>query len=234
MVHDNLLYVANLGDCKAKLFRKQERLNNSDELEETYIPIKLSITFNASKLYEQQRLREKFKDPDIVVDKGVACYVKGRLQPTRSLGDFYMKYKEFNNPPLNVEERFFRRVIDNFNGPYIESVPDIQVFELCEEDEFLVLATDGLWDWLNSYDAAEIISRHRDDKSLIAGALCNEALARAASKANLDIEQVREMPRSVKRSIHDDISILVVDLKNQVTYKNSANSNSPSNKTKHI
>lgn len=226
VVHDNLLYVANLGDCKAILFRKQVTILHNKEVEISYIPIKLSITFNAGKSYEQKKLREKFKDSDIVVDKGVACYVKGRLQPTRSLGDFYMKYKEFNNPPMNIEERYLRRVIENFNGPYIESEPDIQVFELCEEDEFLILSTDGLWDWLGSKDVAEIIKKNKNDKSHIAEALLKEALTRAASKANLQIEQVMEMPKSVKRSIHDDISLLVVDLKNQVTYKNSTNCHS--------
>ncbi len=125
-----------------------------------------------------------------------------------------------------MEERYLRKVIGNFNGPYIESVPDIQVFELCEEDEFLILSTDGLWDWLGSYDVAEIIKKNKNDKSLIAEALWKEALTRAASRANLQLEQVMEMPKQVKRSIHDDISLLVVDLKNQVTYKNSTNCHS--------
>jgi len=209
-----------LGDCKAKLFRKQENIVN-DKAEVVYVPIKLSITYNASKIYEQIRLKEKFKDGDIVVDKGVACYVKGRLQPTRSLGDFYMKYKEFNTPPVNIEEKYLRKVFTNFNGPYIDRTPDIQVFELVQEDEFLILATDGLWDWLDSQDVSNIINLNRNDKSQIAENLWKEALSRAANKANMKLEQVMEMPRSVKRSIHDDISILVVDLKNQVTYKNT-------------
>lgn len=218
IIHDNHLYVANLGDCKAKLFKRQfegEKL--------VYEPLKITITHNASKFYEQDRLREKFKgEEDIIIDKGRACYVKGRLQPTKTLGDFYMKKKEFNNPPDNAEERYFKRVIDNFNGPYIESSPDVQVFELTNEDEFLVLATDGLWDWLNSKDVADIISRKNDDKKNIAETLVKEALYRAAESRNLKYEQLMHLPQEIKRSIHDDITILVVDLKNQVVYnKNS-------------
>jgi pyruvate dehydrogenase phosphatase len=39
-------------------------------------------------------------EPNIVVCKNPhACYVKGRLQLTRSLGDAYLKHAEFNGSP---------------------------------------------------------------------------------------------------------------------------------------
>ncbi len=218
-MHDNLLVVANLGDCKARLFRRE-----FDGEKVYYEAIKVTITHNASKFYEQDRLREKFKgEADIIIDKGKACYVKGRLQPTKTLGDFYLKRKEFNRPPINAEERYHKRVIENFNGPYIESHPDIQVIELKEEHDFIVLATDGLWDWLDSEAVAEIISENYEDKKNIAESLIKEALTRAAYGGDLKYEQLMHLPQEIKRSIHDDITILVVDLKNQVTYNKSTN-----------
>ena len=48
VVKDNKVYVANAGDSKAMLFRK-----NGDDFER----VKLSKTFNANKKYEQERLR---------------------------------------------------------------------------------------------------------------------------------------------------------------------------------
>lgn len=184
-----------------------------------YEPIKLTTTHNARKFQEQKKLREKFPDDDIIVEKGVSCYVKGRLQPTRTLGDFYMKFKEFNQPSKNMHDRYAKRAMENFNGPYIQHTPEVSIHELTEDDEFLVLATDGLWDWLNARDVADIITLNSDNKKQIAEALWIEALNKAAYRANLgDYEKVLTLPRTVKRSIHDDISLLVVDLKNQVSY----------------
>ncbi len=195
------------------------QINGKSEV--SYNPIKLTNTHNAREFEEQKKLREKFKDFDIIVDKGIACYVKGRLQPTRSLGDFYLKYKEFNDPPDNIGERYAKRVIDDFNGPYIDHLPEVNIYELTEDDEFLVLATDGLWDWLNENEVADIITYYSYNKHQIADALSYEAMKKAARKVNLEVNQVLNLPKSIKRSIHDDISILVVDLKNQVTYKNN-------------
>lgn len=81
LVSKNKIYSAQLGDSKAKLFRKN---NQNTEL---YDVVKLSTTHNAEKKREKEFLVNKFpKESDIVVCKradGTVCYVKGRLQPTR-------------------------------------------------------------------------------------------------------------------------------------------------------
>ena len=57
---------------------------------------------NANNPEEQLRLKAIFpQEEDIVICKknnAESCYVKGRLQPTRTIGDFRLKYPEFNNP----------------------------------------------------------------------------------------------------------------------------------------
>jgi pyruvate dehydrogenase phosphatase len=65
--------------------------------------------------------------------------------PSRSIGDFRLKHREFNFHQFN-RELGYRLPIPNYTGPYITHTPDVQVFELKKEDRFLVLATDGLWD----------------------------------------------------------------------------------------
>ena len=74
-----------------------------------------------------------------------ACYVKANLMPSRALGDLRLKMSEFNahNFP---QELGYRMPIPKYTGPYISHVPDIQVLPLTKDDEFLVLASDGLWD----------------------------------------------------------------------------------------
>jgi hypothetical protein len=77
IVHNNKIYVANSGDSKAKLY-------NYDGY--SYSPIKISRTLNAGAKKEQTRLRNEYSDEDIFICKrsySKACYVKGRLQPTR-------------------------------------------------------------------------------------------------------------------------------------------------------
>jgi serine/threonine protein phosphatase PrpC len=101
VVHNNKLYVANAGDCKACILRKNKDGN--------YERIKISKTFNANKKYEQDRLKKEFKgEGDIIVSKDKkSCYVKGNLMPTRSFGDLRLKKPEFNfhNHPKNLGYR---------------------------------------------------------------------------------------------------------------------------------
>lgn len=152
VVHDNKLYVANAGDSKAILLRKKP--------DGSYESIKLSTTFNANKTYEKERLKAEFKnEQDIVVCKRgdpKACYVKGGLMPTRALGDLRLKKSEFNfhsYPP----DLGYRKPIPNFNGPYISHLPEIKVFDLTKDDQYLVLASDGLWDEMKRSKAAELL-----------------------------------------------------------------------------
>ena len=64
------------------------------------VNINISKTFSANKKYEQERLTKEFKnEKDVFVCKrgdSKACYVKGGLMPSRALGDFRLKHKEFN------------------------------------------------------------------------------------------------------------------------------------------
>ncbi len=67
---------------------------------DTMVNINISKTFSANKKYEQERLTKEFKnEKDVFVCKrgdSKACYVKGGLMPSRALGDFRLKHKEFN------------------------------------------------------------------------------------------------------------------------------------------
>jgi len=91
IVHDNKLYVANAGDCKGVLLRKKE---------DSFEAINVSTTFSANKKYEQERLKKQFPgEKDIFICKAGsdrACYVKGGLMPSRAIGDFRLKFREFN------------------------------------------------------------------------------------------------------------------------------------------
>lgn len=85
--------------------------------------------------------------------------MKGRLQPTRSLGDFRLKFEEFNNPGQQPTDKGFAEKIKNFKGPYISATPDQKVFKLEKGERFLVMGSDGLWDELTKDDIAKVVER---------------------------------------------------------------------------
>ena len=90
--------------------------------------VKISKTFNANKKYEQERLKAEFKsEKDIVICKSrSACYIKGRLMPSRALGDLHLKMGEFNFHNYSYELGYrppIRR--ENYSGPYVSFEPDV-------------------------------------------------------------------------------------------------------------
>mmetsp|Transcript_34326 Transcript_34326/g.53545 ORF Transcript_34326/g.53545 Transcript_34326/m.53545 type:complete len:284 (+) Transcript_34326:1089-1940(+) len=74
---------------------------------------------------------------------------------------------------------------------YVISEPDVNHRTLSEGDDFLVLATDGLWDVLSNREVAAIVNRERD--------------AHAASK--------RLTSEALRHGSMDNVSALVVDLR---------------------
>ena len=110
-----------------------------------------------------------------------------------------------------------KRNINNFKGPYIKYLPEIKIYELSQSDRYIVLATDGLWDELKGNDVAKVIKEYDNNKEKIVDNLFKNALLHAANDANITYEQILNIkPGSNKRSIHDDITVMVVDLKNQI------------------
>jgi pyruvate dehydrogenase phosphatase len=209
VIHEDIIYVANLGDSKARIIGYNDK-------DKEYYSIKLMHRHNSEKLREKEALFKKFpNEKDIVVCKrpnGTVCYVKGRLQPTRSLGDFHLKYKEFND----IEGSKYKRPIHNFNGPYISAKPEITVYPIkYPYDKYLVIATDGLCDFVSTNEVIEIISnKEKESQRPVAQDLLNKVLEKAAEESNITISQLKSVPLgSRRRGIHDDTTIILLNLK---------------------
>jgi len=207
IVYNDNVYVANLGDAKARLFRKNEYIvGRSDST--TYESIKLMHRHNASKKREQARLSKLFpNDSDIFICKdedNTLCYVKGRLQVTRALGDFYLKDKIFTSP--------YMRKYTYFNGPYLLAEPEILIytFDPKHQDKYLLLATDGVGDFLSSQLIAEMIGeKEQEDRTLKGKDIVNTCLDKAAKEFRISRRRLDKIQRN-RRRIHDDITLILV------------------------
>jgi hypothetical protein len=78
------------------------------------------------------------------------------LQVCRSIGDVYLKKAEFNREPLYAKFR----LREPFKRPILSSEPSISVNELQPHDQFLIFASDGLWEHLSNQEAVDIVQNH--------------------------------------------------------------------------
>ena len=211
------IFVANLGDSKARLFYiSNKNIKNKNDVEDIKVK-KLSKVFNIRKKSEQIAYRAKFpKDKDIIqCYDPKACYVKGALQPTRTLGDYSLKYLYFNLNDMS-DNSLYEKYQKYFNGPYISSVPDIQILDIKNNFKYLIMGTDGLWDVVKSREIASVINTKVDNAKNITYELMNMALIKYSLENNMNgnFSDILKTPKGrERRNMHDDITIITCDLR---------------------
>ena len=96
-------------------------------------------------------------------------------------------------------------------------MPEIKIYDITDKDEYIVLASDGLWELINNKQIESIINNEKC-KEKIAKILINLCIERSAKDSNLPVNKILSLnPGPNKRDIIDDITIMIVDLKNQTT-----------------
>ncbi|XP_047158425.1 probable protein phosphatase 2C 47 isoform X1 [Vigna umbellata] len=118
-------------------------------------------------------------------------YLNGQLSVARALGDWHIKGSKGSKSPLSSE-------------------PELEEIVLTEEDEFLIMGCDGLWDVMSSQCAVTMVRREmmqHNDPNKCAKVLVTEALQRNTCD-NLTVVIVSfskdpppkiEIPRSCRR-----------------------------------
>ena len=59
--------------------------------------------------------------------------------------------------------------IPKYTGPYITHEPEITVIDLTKDDQYLILASDGLWDEIKRKEAATLVKSDEPDLKKVAG-----------------------------------------------------------------
>ncbi|XP_015899548.2 probable protein phosphatase 2C 38 isoform X1 [Ziziphus jujuba] len=204
IICDGLLYIANVGDSRVVLGRTERATHETKA-------IPLCTEHNASIESVREELQKMHPhDPQIVVLKHKVWRVKGLIQVSRSIGDAYLKKAEFNREPLLP--RF--RLPEPFLKPVLSAEPSITVHKLSRGDKFLIFASDGLWEQLSNEEAVDIVNSY--PRNGIARRLIKAALEEAAKKREVRYADLKKIDRGVRRHFHDDISVIVAFLDQNV------------------
>ncbi|KAG7027981.1 putative protein phosphatase 2C 38, partial [Cucurbita argyrosperma subsp. argyrosperma] len=194
------LYIANAGDSRVVLGRTERATKE-------IIAIQLSTEHNAGIESVRDELRMVHpEDPQIVILKHNVWRVEGIIQVSRSIGDAYLKKAKFNRPPLPPKFQ----LPEPFYVPILSAEPSILVHKLRPDDQYLIFASDGLWEHLSNQKAVDIVNSY--SRNGIARRLVKAALREAAKKREMRYSDLKKIDRGVRRHFHDDISVVVVFL----------------------
>ncbi|XP_059656756.1 protein phosphatase 2C 29 [Cornus florida] len=245
LMRDEDVYVMNVGDSRAIVaqYKSQEiscstgsvepmddGLNTEDIVEETTdagervnkveneAPAQamrltaLQLSTDHSTSIEEEVIRIKNEHPDdshcIVNDR-----VKGRLKVTRAFGAGFLKQPKLNDALL---EMFRNEYIGT--APYISCLPSLCHHELCPRDQFLVLSSDGLYQYLSNQEVVSNVESFMEKfpDGDPAQHLIEELLFRAAKKAGMDLHELLDIPQGDRRKYHDDVTVMVISLEGRI------------------
>lgn len=68
----------------------------------------------------------------------------------------YLKKAEFNRAPLYAKFR----LREPFKRPILSSDPSVSVHQLQPHDQFIIFASDGLWEHLSNQEAVDIVQNN--------------------------------------------------------------------------
>ncbi|KAL6566121.1 hypothetical protein OROGR_001736 [Orobanche gracilis] len=172
--------------------------------------LQLSTDHSTSIEEEVTRIKTEHPDDSNCILNG---RVKGRLKVTRAFGAGFLKQHKWNDALL---EMFRNDYIGT--GPYISCSPSLHHHKLCPKDQFLVLSSDGLYQYFSNQEVVShvqnFMERFHDGDP--AQHLIEELLFRAAKKAGMDFHELMDIPQGDRRKYHDDVTVMVVSLEGRV------------------
>lgn len=150
-----LLRVACTGDSRAVLGRRAESGN--------WVATPLSVDQTGSNKDEEARMRKLHPGEDHVIRNG---RVLGGLEPTRAFGD--ATYKWSRQVSERLKQSFFGRTPSNHlrTPPYVTAEPVVTTTKISpEKGDFVVMATDGLWEMLTNEEVVGLVGQWIEKQS---------------------------------------------------------------------
>lgn len=140
------LHIANTGDSRAVLGSLTSSTGD-------FHCIPMSTDQTASNTEEVERVKALHpNEPNLITKRDGDCCRYAGISVTRAFGDARWKWSK---DALQKCERDFSgkpAPANAVNPPYLEATPEVKTFKL-KEGDFMILASDGLWNHLSSEDA---------------------------------------------------------------------------------
>jgi serine/threonine protein phosphatase PrpC len=146
-INSSSICVANAGDCRAVLCRAGQA-------------VEMSTDHRPSLESEAERIEAA---GGWVSDESQAdsdARVNGDLSVSRAIGDF--QYKQDASRPADKQ--------------IMVPTPDVEIFQRSRADEFMIIASDGVWDVLSTQSAVDLVRRRLGRRSDLEDRLHNEDL----------------------------------------------------------
>lgn len=170
------LHIANTGDCKAVM----GSLNEAGEWETK----RLTNDHNSDNMAEVRRItgEHPLSERDTII-RGERLL--GQLAPLRAFGDFRYKWPK-DVLKRYVVPRYGDQVIPSnyLTPPYLTAEPEISYHLITPRDRFLIIATDGIWDFLSPTQTVKLVGEHMIGKIF---------LQPFVPKRNLKLSEIAQM-----------------------------------------
>ncbi|KAL2348257.1 hypothetical protein Fmac_002257 [Flemingia macrophylla] len=191
-----------------RLVALQLSTDHSTSIEEASLQLGLAAT--SPTLPEVIRIKNEHPDDShcIVNDR-----VKGRLKVTRAFGAGFLKQPKWNDAVL---EMFRNEYIGT--APYISCCPSLRHHRLCPRDQFLILSSDGLYQYLSNEEVVSQVESFMEKfpDGDPAQHLIEVLLLRAARKAGMGFHELLDIPQGDRRKYHDDVTVMVISLEGRI------------------
>lgn len=163
LVKDNTIYLSNAGDSRAVMASKKGGDNTTASATE-HIALDLTIDQNPDSPGEQERIEMSggFVSPPPEEGLSARVWLDAKfsqigLAMARSIGDYAVKKVG------------------------VVAEPVVTTHEITDSDDFMIIATDGVWEFLSSQDAVDIVSKDFQDGECSSLA-CQHLIEAAAAK----------------------------------------------------
>ncbi|KAL8112233.1 hypothetical protein AgCh_019795 [Apium graveolens] len=105
-----------------------------------------------------------------------------------------------------------RAIGDSFFKPYVISQPEVTIIDRTEEDECLILASDGLWDMVSNETASRVARLFLKEKMTMRppGKISGEHHDQACTEASLLLTKL-----ALVRKSSDNVSVVVINLRKE-------------------
>ncbi|KAL8171424.1 hypothetical protein V2J09_023228 [Rumex salicifolius] len=192
------LYTMSLGDSRAVLARQGGR--------DGLVAIQLTDIHSTDNEAERSRVFSEHPEDPSPISAGK---VKGKLKVTRAFGVGYLKKKNLNDALMGI-----LRVRNLISPPYVSTNPSINVHRVSEADHFVIVASDGLFDFFTNEEAVELVHCYiqSNPSSDPAKFLLEKLMVRAAECAGFTTEELMNISPPRRRKYHDDVTVIVIML----------------------